>query len=132
DHDGDARKLGFQQNLARAFRNLPSNRRQQCPIDVDRYQPYRRGHCYESTECGAFGLYPKRGTFTCHHPPWQPRRQNQTGVIIPPTGLRSGSSFSAGRFSPIASAIISTYFRPAPVLKTTTRSAGERNPVAIK
>src|SRR5271156_2155566 len=54
---------------------------------------------------------------------------SHTGVMIPPTGVRAGYFFSAGLFSPIASAIMSTYLRPAPVLKMTTRSDGLRKPV---
>jgi len=50
-----------------------------------------------------------------------------TGVMIPPTGERPGSFL--GCFRLMASAIISTYLRPAPVLKMTTRSDGLRKPV---
>jgi hypothetical protein len=37
-----------------------------------------------------------------------------------------------GRFRCMASAVTSVYFRPAPVLKTTTRSSGFRKPVAMR
>jgi hypothetical protein len=37
----------------------------------------------------------------------------------------------SGRFSPIASAVTSVYFKPAPVLKITTLSEDFKNPLAI-
>jgi len=57
--------------------------------------------------------------------------QTHCGVMIPPTGTRSGRFVGAGRATPMASAIMSVYFRPAPVLKMTTRSLGFRKPVSI-
>ncbi len=51
-----------------------------------------------------------------------------TGVMMPPTGSEVGSH--PGRLSPMASATVSTYFSPAPVLNSTTRSPVLISPLA--
>ncbi len=53
-----------------------------------------------------------------------------TGVIIPPTGIEVGSD--PGRRRCIASAMVSVYFNPAPVLNKITRSLGLISPLATR
>ncbi len=51
---------------------------------------------------------------------------------MPPTGMLLGRAFfSWGRLRCMASAVMSVYLRPAPVLKRTTLSVGLRSPEAM-
>ncbi len=56
--------------------------------------------------------------------------------MIPPTGMLVGKAaiccFWSGRRRCMASAIMSVYLRPEPVLKRTTLSVGLRSPEAMR
>jgi hypothetical protein len=56
------------------------------------------------------------------------------GVMMPPTGMLTGSGTSSttGRLRCMASAVMSVYLRPAPVLKRTTLSVVLRSPEAMR